>query len=91
MGADSSIMRGIGQEELWRTVYAAGSIPQMTSGMAYDRALRAHILTAQGTITLILEISDSLKFFDQMKLQRIWDDMLNENISLEDAVDSPIV
>ena len=87
MGADSSILRGIGQEELWRTVYAAGSIPQMTSGMAYDRALRAHILTAQGTVTLILKYliaSSSL-------IQRIWDDMLNENISLEDAVDSPDV
>ena len=89
MGADGYIMDGSGMEQLWGTVYASGSLPSMLSGMAYERALRAQILTAQSEVTRIWESSPSLKHFDRTKIQRIWSDLLNENISLDDAAASP--
>ena len=42
MGAFGNIMAGSGIEDLWGTVYAPSSVPHMSTGHAFARALRAH-------------------------------------------------
>ena len=38
-------MSGSGIDDLWKTVYAKGSIPNMLTGRFYSRALPAHLTT----------------------------------------------
>ena len=89
MGSDGYIMSGSGMEQLWGTTYASGSIAQMLTGHAYSRALRANILTAQAIVSCVLSQSaDVFADVDKLTLQRTWDDLLHEAISLQEALDS---
>lgn len=54
LGAIGHIMSGSGLEELWNTVYAKTTITHMISGHAYSRAVRAHILTYQTLVCLLI-------------------------------------
>ena len=89
MGSDGYIMSDSGMEQLWGTTYASGSIAQMLTGQAYSRALRANILTAQAIVSCVLSLSaDVFADVDKLTLQRTWDDLLHEAISLQEALDS---
>ena len=46
LGSDGYIMIGTGLENLWETVCAARSVKHMSTGHAYARAVRAHMLTS---------------------------------------------
>ena len=56
---DSSI------EDLWKTVYANGSIPNMLTGHFYSLALAAHLTTYAALMIILMnqnpELSDCLK------------------------------
>ncbi|KAJ8865571.1 hypothetical protein PR048_033091 [Dryococelus australis] len=54
MGSIGLIMSGSGIEELWMQVYAKSSVTHIISGHAFYRAVRAHMLTSQALITMIL-------------------------------------
>ena len=88
MGSDGYIMSGSGQEQMWSTAYAEGSIPQMVSGHSYSRALRAHILSVQAISSVLLTFPGVLENVDTEALHRTWEDLLHENISLGDALSS---
>ena len=60
MGAVGKIMAGSGIEELWSTVRAPSSVPHMSTGHAFSRALRAHFLTQEALATIILKSSNIL-------------------------------
>ena len=46
MGCIGHIMGGSGLDELFKTVYVAGSLPKIMSGNAFARAFRAHLLAS---------------------------------------------
>ena len=81
MGSDGYIMSGSGQEQMWSTAYAEGSIPQVMSGHSYSRALRAHILSVQSIASVLLSAPGVLDQVDDT-----WYDLLHESIALEDAI-----
>ena len=86
MGADGYIMSGSGVEQMWGSVYAAGSIPQITNGHYYYRGLRARILGIQAIATVLLRSSQSFNELDSVTLQRTWYDLVHETISVEEAL-----
>ena len=88
MGSDGYIMSGSGLEQMWKTVYAEGSIPQMVSGHSYSRALRAHILSIQAIACVLLTSPGVLDEVDTETLKHLWDDLLHEHISLQQTVSS---
>ncbi|KAK3923562.1 Major tegument protein [Frankliniella fusca] len=49
------IMSGSGLEDLFATVYAKNSVPQIMSGHSYARAMRAHSLAQQALGVIILK------------------------------------
>lgn len=61
LGSIGHIMKGSGLEELWKTVYAEGSITHMLTGHAYSRAMRAHILSFSALADLIIKLSPDLQ------------------------------
>ena len=89
MESDGHINSGSGQEQFWETVYASGSVPQMMNGHSYKRAIRANILTAQSIMNCIMTCSPfEINDLDKVAIQRKWDDLLNEVISLQEALES---
>ena len=89
MGSDGYIMSGSGQEQMWSTSYAEGSIPQMVSGHSYSRALRAHTLSVQAIASVLLSASGVLDQVDTVAIHPIhrrWYDLLHEDIALKDAL-----
>lgn len=88
MGADGYIMSGSGIEQLWSTVYAEGSIQQILNGHSYYRALRARVLDAQAIASIILSSSNIVEKIDTVGVQRLWDDLMHENLSLSEALAS---
>ncbi len=78
MGSDGYIMSGSGQEQMWSTVYAEGSIPQMVSGHAYSRALCACILSIQAITSVLLSAPGILDEVDIQALYCTWDDLLHD-------------
>ena len=86
MGADGYIMSGSGVEQMWGSVYAAGSIPQITNGHYYYRGLRARILGIQALATILLRSNESFNELDIVTLQRTWYDLVHETISIEEAL-----
>ena len=86
MGSDGYIMSESGQEQMWSTAYAGGSITKMVSGHAYSRALRAHTLSIQAIAFLLLSAPGVLDEVNMEAIRRTWDDLLHENISLDDAL-----
>jgi hypothetical protein len=55
MGSISKFMSGIGIEDVWATVYAKNSIPQMLAGKSYTRAVRAHLFTQTILLEMVLK------------------------------------
>ena len=86
MGPEGYIMSGSGQEQMWSTAYAEGSIPQVMSGHSYSRALRAHILSVQAIASVLLSAPGVLDQVDAVAIHCTWYDLLHENIALEDAL-----
>ena len=86
MGSDGYIKSGSGQEQMWSTVYAEGSIPQVMSGHSYSRALRAHILSVQAVASVLLSAPGVLDQVDAVAIHRTWYDLIHENIAIEDAL-----
>lgn len=58
MGSIGNIMSGSGLENLWSTMHAEGSIPQMLLEKAYERAVRAHILSNLSIAKIIFDLID---------------------------------
>ena len=86
MGSDGYIMSGSGQEQMWSTAYAEGSIPQMVSGHSYSRALCVHILSVQAIASVLLSAPGVLDQVDTVAIHRTWYDLLHEDIALKDAL-----
>ena len=86
MGSDGYIMSESGQEQMWSTAYAGGSITKMVSGHAYSRALRAHTLSIQAIVFLLLSAPGVLDEVNMEAIRRTWDYLLHENISLDDGL-----
>ncbi|KAK3923560.1 Tyrosine--tRNA ligase [Frankliniella fusca] len=55
LGCICEIMSGSGLEDLFATVYAKNSVPQIMSGHSYARAMRAHSLAQQALGVIILK------------------------------------
>ena len=85
-GSDGYITSGSGQEQMWSTAYAEGSIPQVMSGHSYPRALRAHIFSVQSIASVLLSAPGVLYQVYAVAIHRTWYDLLHENIALEDAL-----
>ena len=58
LGYIGHIMSGSGLEDLWEQVYTKNSIICMLSGHAFSRAVRAHIFTLLGLLSVLLKNSD---------------------------------
>ena len=52
------IMAGSGLEEMFETVYAPRTVPQMMSGHAYTRVFRGHLLAACALLSIRLQHDD---------------------------------
>lgn len=85
LGSDEYIMSGSGLEEIRSTVYAEKSIPQMISGHAQYRAQRAHILSAQAILSILLPGHGALDTVDVEKEHCNWDELIEEKIYVEEA------
>ena len=46
LGALGYVMGGSGLDDVFKTVYAPGTVPHIRSGHAYSRAFRAHLLAS---------------------------------------------
>ncbi|KAK3895921.1 hypothetical protein Pcinc_000394 [Petrolisthes cinctipes] len=55
LGSIGKIMTGSGLEDLWKRVYAKGSVVHMLTGHAFSRAVRAHILTLLALINVLIK------------------------------------
>ena len=85
-GSIGNIMSGSGLEELWKSVYASETTPHMMSGHAYSRALRAHILTIEALTSLIMSFPEMLASIDMKRLETIYQELLDEKITVTDAL-----
>ena len=87
MGAVGYIMAGSGLEDLWETIYAKNSVPQMMSGKAYARAVRAHMLTHQAVGTVLLECS-SIDAALQEEISSCYVSLFDKTATLQDIESS---
>ena len=71
MGAMGAIMSGSGLTDLWSTVYAPNSVIHMSQGHAYERALKAHLLTAVTLVTLMLETPGCLSVLVSISIDSV--------------------
>lgn len=81
-------MAGSGIEYLWETIYAKNTVCHMMSGHAFSRALRAHFLTQQALIHLLLESLPAKSFpkAAQTQIRDVADSLMAGQISCEEAV-----
>ncbi|KAJ8880151.1 hypothetical protein PR048_016614 [Dryococelus australis] len=89
MGSIGFIMSGSGIEELWMQVYTSSSITHMISGHAFSRAVRAHTLTSQALITIILGMENLFGVYQEESHKLCLDVSTGERMIL-DTVESPL-
>ncbi|KAJ8895907.1 hypothetical protein PR048_001247 [Dryococelus australis] len=77
-------------EALWMQVYAKSSITHMISGHAFSRAVRAHMLTTQALITIILGIENLFRVY-QEELHKLFLEVSTVEKIIPDAVESPML
>ena len=79
MGAVGNIMAGSVIEDLWSriTVCAPSSVPHMSTGHAFARALRAHFLTQEALATIILKNSNILDASKE-KLSQLYECLMGD-------------
>ncbi|KAK3894757.1 hypothetical protein Pcinc_001481 [Petrolisthes cinctipes] len=75
-GSIGKIMTGSGLEDLWKRVYAKGSVVHMLTGHAFSRAVRAHILTLLAFINVLIK-SDMESQPDKEHLIRQYQDTVD--------------
>ena len=76
MGAIGNIMSCSGLKELWETVYAPYSGKHMFTGLAYARALRAHMLSAAAVVSEMLRTTNCLDGVDLNRLNTLHEMLL---------------
>ena len=58
LGSVGNLMMGSGIEELFAEVYAEDTVKHMTTGKAYARSLRAHLMTQNLLVEHLVEIME---------------------------------
>lgn len=87
LGAVGHIMAGSGLEDVWHTVYAKASVTHMMSGRAYSRALRAHFLTQEALLTLLLDkFPSNCAFHDELRL--LYKNVLDHTATVDEVAKS---
>jgi len=74
-----NIMEGSGLEARWQTVYRKLTISHIMTGHAYARAVRAHMLTYQALVAILVERSPNVKETITAELMQLYSDVLNKN------------
>ena len=55
LGSLGYVMGGSGLDDVFKTVYAPGTVPHIMSGHAYSRAFRAHLLASSALLFTLLD------------------------------------
>ena len=86
LGAGCKLMEGSGLDELWATVYANNSIPQMMEEKAYSRTLRACLLTDAALHLVLLQCNSTDEDSKAMDNTVLIPDELEENSLSDDEI-----
>lgn len=92
LGSVGNIMSGSGLEELWESVHAKGSIPQMMNGHAYSRALQAHFLTQAALSTLLFKHLNSsegdAEEMDTDHLTAVYEGIIKKEVNVDGVLEN---
>ena len=82
--------KGSGLDKLLELIYASNSVTHIMSGKAVARLLRAHFLVESALMGLLIEQAPKDEF-GTSSLEKMYQDLVKENLGLNDVESSDIV
>ena len=88
LGSVGKLMMGSGIEELFEEVYAEDTVKHMTTGKAYARSLRAHLMTQSVLVEHLVEImEDEGKLPPMTDFESCYSKLLKSELTVEDLLE----
>ena len=90
LGSIGVVMGRSGLDKLLELIYASNSVTHIMSGKAVAKSLRAHFLVESALMSLLIEQAPKDEF-DTFSLEKMYQDLVQGNLDLDDVESSDIV